>query len=153
MDLKCPPGKRTRSCTAATLLLSAVIPGVSQEMAANSSLLELKELSLEELVDQEVTILSRRPERVAGVPSAVEVLSGEQIRRSGVVTIPDALRLGTGLHVAQSDGHTWAISARGFNAASAQTPYVTYYEPTTVYYSAPTSYSYSAATAYSSSVV
>ncbi|MGV3772418.1 MAG: hypothetical protein ACO1QB_05915, partial [Verrucomicrobiales bacterium] len=74
---------------------------------------KLKQLSLEQLMDQEITSYSRRPQRIATVATAIDIISNEQIMRAGVTTIPDALRLGTGLHVAQADGHTWAISARG----------------------------------------
>ena len=47
------------------------------------------------------------------------MLTQEDLRRSGVVTLAEALRLATGVAVARSDGHTWAISARGFNSPTA----------------------------------
>ncbi|HJT82148.1 MAG TPA: TonB-dependent receptor [Chthoniobacterales bacterium] len=76
---------------------------------------ELKKLPLEELVDLQITSASRRPERLSQTASAIDVVTGEDIERAGVTNIPDALRLGTGMDVAQVDGHTWAVSARGFN--------------------------------------
>jgi iron complex outermembrane receptor protein len=76
---------------------------------------ELKKLPLEQLVDLEITSASRRPERLSQTSSAVDVITAEDIERSGVTNIPDALRLGAEMEVAQVDGHTWAISARGFN--------------------------------------
>jgi iron complex outermembrane receptor protein len=76
---------------------------------------ELKKLSLEELVDLQITSASRRPEKLSETASAVDVITAEDIERAGVTRIPDALRLGAEMDVAQVDGHTWAISARGFN--------------------------------------
>lgn len=75
---------------------------------------ELKKLSLEELVDLDVTSASRRPEKLSQTSSAVDVITADDIERAGVTNIPDALRLGTEMQVAQVDGHEWAISARGF---------------------------------------
>ena len=76
---------------------------------------ELKKLSLEELVDLQITSASRRPEKLSETASAVDVITAEDIERAGITNIPDALRLGTEMDVAQVDGHTWAVSARGFN--------------------------------------
>jgi len=75
-------------------------------------------MSLEELLNQEVTSASRRPQRVAEVATAIDVITGEEIHRAGVNNIPDALRLGRGLHVAEADSHTWGISARGLNTTA-----------------------------------
>jgi iron complex outermembrane receptor protein len=80
---------------------------------------ELKKLALEELVDMEITSASRRPEKLSETSSAVDVITSDDIERAGVTNIPDALRLGTEMEVAQVDGHTWAISARGFNTTVA----------------------------------
>lgn len=58
---------------------------------------------------------SKKMQRVNEVAAAIFVISQEDIRRSGVTTIPDALRMAPGLQVAQIDANKWAISARGFN--------------------------------------
>ncbi len=79
---------------------------------------DLKRLSIEELMQQEVTSVSRRTQTVEQAAAAIDVITAEDIRRSGATSIPDALRLATGVHVAQSSGNTWAISARGFNASA-----------------------------------
>jgi iron complex outermembrane receptor protein len=75
----------------------------------------LKKLSVEELVDIDVTSVSKYPEKFSEAAAAVAVLTSEDMERSGVTKIPDALRLVPGLDVAQVDAHTWAISSRGFN--------------------------------------
>ena len=76
---------------------------------------DLGELSLEDLMQIEVTSASKRAQRLSETPAAVYVLGNEEIRRSGVQTIPDALRLVPGLHVGNIDGNKWAVTARGFN--------------------------------------
>lgn len=63
-----------------------------------------------------VSLVSRREEPVMQAPAAVTVLTQEDIRRSGLTTIPELLRMVPGLDVAQIIGNAWAISIRGFNA-------------------------------------
>jgi len=66
-------------------------------------------------VDVEITSAGRRPEPLSQAAGAIDVITAEDIERVALTSIPDALRLGTEMQVAQIDGHTWAISARGFN--------------------------------------
>ena len=80
---------------------------------------ELKRLSLEELLEINVTSVSRKPEKLSQVASAIQVITNEEIRRSGATSIPEALRLAPNLQVAQVGAHQWAISARGFNSTTA----------------------------------
>lgn len=75
----------------------------------------LKKLSLEELLNQDVTLVTRTPEKLTQSPSSVQVITGDDIRRSGATSIPEALRLASNLQVAQVDSRQWAISGRGFN--------------------------------------
>ena len=79
----------------------------------------LKKLSIEQLMSVEVTSVSKRPERLAQVASAIQVITQDDIRRSGASNLPEALRLATNLQVAQVDSRQWAISARGFNSTTA----------------------------------
>ena len=72
-------------------------------------------MSIEELMNVEVTSVSRQPEPLFTSPSAIQVITGEDIRRSGATSIPEALRLAPNLQVAQVDSRNWAISSRGFN--------------------------------------
>ncbi len=74
----------------------------------------LKKLSLEELMNVEVTSVSKKPEKLLEVPAAVYVISGEDIRRSGATSIPEALRMAPGMQVARIDSNQWAIGSRGF---------------------------------------
>lgn len=79
----------------------------------------LKKLSVEQLMDIEVTSVSRRSEKLTEAASAIQVITQEAIHRSGAASLPEALRLASNLEVAQIDAHQWAISARGFNSTTA----------------------------------
>jgi iron complex outermembrane receptor protein len=85
---------------------------------AESGVTELKRMSVEELMDIEVTSVSKRPERLSETASAIQVITREDIRRSGATRLPEALRLASNLEVAQVDSRQWAISARGFNSTA-----------------------------------
>jgi iron complex outermembrane receptor protein len=76
---------------------------------------ELKKLSVEELMNLEVMLVSRTPEKLTEAASAIQVITGEDLRRSGATNIPEALRLVTNLQVAQITANAWIISSRGFN--------------------------------------
>jgi iron complex outermembrane receptor protein len=76
---------------------------------------ELVDLSLEQLSNIVVHSVSRRDEPLARAPASVYVISGDDIRRSGATSLPEALRLAPNLIVARADANQYAISARGFN--------------------------------------
>jgi len=94
-------------------------PGFAQQPDSSASAAALKKLSIEQLMNLEVTSVSRRPERLAQVASAIQVITQQDIRRSGASSLPEALRLATNLQVAQVNSRDWAISARGFNSTTA----------------------------------
>lgn len=77
---------------------------------------DLKDLSVEELMNLEVTLVSRTPEKLAEAASAIQVITNEDIRRSGATHLAEALRLASNLQVGQLNASTWIISARGFNS-------------------------------------
>src|SRR6267378_604734 len=91
----------------------------AQEPRAGPSPGELKKLSVEELLNMEVTSVSRRAEKLFEAASAIQVITQEDIRRSGVTSLPEALRLASNLQVEQVDSRVWAISARGFTSTAA----------------------------------
>ena len=74
----------------------------------------LKQLSLEQLGNVEVTTASKEPEQVWRTPAAIYVITQEDIRRSGATSIPEVLRLAPGLEVARTDSDHWAVGIRGF---------------------------------------
>lgn len=73
----------------------------------------VRDLSLEQLGNVEVTTVSKEPEEVWKTPAAIYVITQEDIQRSGATTIPDALRLAPGVEVGRVESNTWAVGIRG----------------------------------------
>lgn len=111
--IPCARRRRILAVVGCIVYFSGHLSASAQEVTA------LKRMSLEELMGIEVTSVSRRPEKLAAVASAVQVITQDDIRRSGATSLPEALRLASNLHVAQVDARQWAISARGFNSSTA----------------------------------
>lgn len=76
---------------------------------------DLAERSLEDLMNIEVTSVAKTEHPMVESAAAVFVITQDDIRRSGMTSVPEILRLVPGLSVAQVDGNMWAISSRGFN--------------------------------------
>ena len=76
----------------------------------------LENLSLEQLVNVQVTSVSKKETDAFTSPAAISVITQDDIRRMGVMSIPEALRMVPGMDVAQITGNQWAVSARGFNS-------------------------------------
>jgi len=85
-------------------------------LAADETLQTLKQMSIDDLANLEVSIVSGRPERLADAAAAVFVITAEDIRRSGATKLTDVLRMVPGLAVGQIDTSISAISARGFQS-------------------------------------
>jgi iron complex outermembrane recepter protein len=88
---------------------------LSHAHAAQPAAGDLADLSLEQLANIEVTSVSRRAERLSDAAASIYVITSEDIRRSGVTSLPEALRLAPNLQVARTSASGYAISARGFN--------------------------------------
>jgi iron complex outermembrane receptor protein len=76
----------------------------------------LGDASLEQLLNVEVTSVSKKEQKLSQTAAAVFVIGQEDIRRSGSVLLPDLLRMVPGVQVAQIDANAWAITIRGFNS-------------------------------------
>ena len=76
---------------------------------------DLFRMSLEQLLDVRITSAERKEQRAEDAAAAVYVITQDDIRRSGLVDLPDILRLAPGVQVAQVNGTEWAVSVRGFN--------------------------------------
>ena len=94
-------------------LLSSIL--LANPVQASGSMDNYLDLPLEDLLSMEVTSVSKKKQRLTEAAAAVFVITQEDIRRSGVTSIPEALRLAPGLQVAKIDANKWAISSRGFN--------------------------------------
>jgi iron complex outermembrane receptor protein len=80
----------------------------------------LKRMSFEELMNVEVTSVSRTEEPIRDAAAAVAIVTNETIRRSGATTLPDSLRLVPGIHVGEQNSSAWAVSARGFSSITSE---------------------------------
>lgn len=76
----------------------------------------LKQLSLEQLGNVEVTTVSKQPTQVWQTPAAIYVITQDDIHRSGATSVPEALRLAPGVEVARIDSSKWSIGIRGFGS-------------------------------------
>jgi iron complex outermembrane receptor protein len=77
---------------------------------------DLTSLSLEQLLNTTVTSVSKTTEKRLQAPAAIYVITQEDIRRSGVTTLAEALRLAPGVDVARINSNQWAVGIRGFNS-------------------------------------
>jgi iron complex outermembrane receptor protein len=91
-------------------LIAAASPANAQRRVT-----DLSQVSIEDLMSIEITSASRKEQPAADVAAATFVITHDDIRRSGMTTIPDLLRLAPGIDVAQINGNKWAVSVRGFN--------------------------------------
>ncbi|HEY0258057.1 MAG TPA: Plug domain-containing protein [Candidatus Methylacidiphilales bacterium] len=113
-----PPASRratTGPADAAKPISPAPAKSVPESVAGGPGPDIYKTMSLQELMNQDVTSVSKEPEPLAQAPAAIQVITNDEIRRSGASSLPEALRLADNLEVAQSNAYTWDISARGFN--------------------------------------
>ena len=94
------------------LLLSGAWAAASPAARAQET---LEDLSLEALLAVEVTSVARKSQKLNETASAVFVITADDIRRSGAINVPEALRMAPGMEVARIDAHTYAVSIRGFN--------------------------------------
>lgn len=95
-------------------LISSVVGfGVIAPVLAGDN--DLLTMSVEELLNIQVTSVAKKAQALNDSPAAVFVITQDDIHRIGATSIPEALRLAPGLDVARIDGHKWAISSRGFN--------------------------------------
>ena len=87
-------------------------------MADASAPDDLTQLSLSDLAKIEVTSVSKTSEVLQRAPAAIYVISHDDIERSGVTSVPEALRLAPNLLVTQTSSSAYVISARGFSGNS-----------------------------------
>src|SRR5580704_7845234 len=97
------------------LLIFCGLSGTMAMRAQSPAVIDLTKISLEDLMNVEVTSVSKKEQKLSQTGAAVYVISQEDIRRSGATNIPDLLRQAPGVDVAQIDANTYAISIRGFN--------------------------------------
>lgn len=105
-------------------LLALALPMAAQEpLTANpvtanpvTANKDLTSLSLEDFLKVEVVSVRKSQQKLSRTPAAVFVITQTDIQRSGATSLPEALRMAPGIHVARLNGSVWAVGMRGFNA-------------------------------------
>jgi iron complex outermembrane recepter protein len=103
-----------RSAVLAFVLSAALADAADTNQPPNASDY-LENLTLEQLVNVNVTSVSKMESDAFTSPAAISVITQDDIERNGFTSIPDALRLAPGMDVAQINASQWAVSCRGFN--------------------------------------
>jgi iron complex outermembrane recepter protein len=112
-DRQCrPPAPLRATLIAAVLVLASLRSHDALGDASASG--DLSAMSLEDLGRIQVTSVSKASETLQNAPAAIYVISHDDIERSGVTSIPEALRLAPNLLVTQTSSSAYVISARGF---------------------------------------
>lgn len=111
------------SCAPARLLATVILlftfsatASAQGDEVAIADISSLKKLSIEELMNVEVTLLTKQPQSLNRTPASINVITGEDIRRSPSQRLPEALRLLPNIQVSQITAPHYTINARGFNA-------------------------------------
>lgn len=91
----------------------------SNEPSDSDAVLDLTDMGLEDLLTIDLSSVMKSHAALKDTPAPIYIISQADIRRIGATTIPEALRIVPGLHVARVDSNKWAISSRGFNAGFA----------------------------------
>jgi iron complex outermembrane receptor protein len=106
--------------TALALAIGALMLPGTGTWANVDQLAELKRMSVDELLNVEITSVSRREEGLRDAAAAIAVITNEELRRSGVTSMPEALRMVPGLHVARENSNSWVVSSRGFSSVTSE---------------------------------
>ena len=102
-----------REMVAVTPLLIAGLCWTTGPMWAATP--DLTEFSIEDLMQVKVVSAAKMEQAVQDTAAAVYVITADDIRRSGVTNVMEALRLAPGVEVSRIDSSRWAITIRGFN--------------------------------------
>src|SRR4051812_43559193 len=108
-----------KSLTPLVIVCSLLLPLTLQAQSSGPSATiaqDLKRMSIEELAQIDVTSVSRRSEKLSATAAAVSVIDSDDIVRSGVTHLAEAMRLADAIDVARVNSSTWATSVRGFTS-------------------------------------
>ncbi len=92
-------------------------PLLADQQQDGDALRALNRMSLEELAKVEVTSVSKSAQPLSAAPASIYVITREEILRSGVLSIPEALRLAPNLQITQLTATDYSNGARGFSGA------------------------------------
>src|SRR5688572_180307 len=112
--------RRVRATAIRPLLVAALMVVVvlfpdtaSPQSAGTGAQTPWKQLTIQELLDMDVTTAARRPDPIRTTAAPVQVLTRDDLHRAGVRYLAEAFRLADALYVGRFDGRTWIVNARG----------------------------------------
>jgi len=126
-------GFRWPLAAAATALCACLAGPACAGEAAPQPPDDFSDLSIEQLAQIQVRSASKREEPLSSAPTALFVITSDDIESSGVTSLPEALRLAPNLSVQQLDASQYSISARGFNGAQAGNKVLALIDGRTIY--------------------
>lgn len=116
-ELSRPVFRTVRSAWLLFLITRGVIAPHAQKAAlAKGGAEELAGMNIEQLMNESVTSVSKKEQKISQTAAAIYVITQEDIKRSGMNSLPELLRMVPGMQVAQMDANKWAISSRGFTS-------------------------------------
>jgi iron complex outermembrane receptor protein len=77
---------------------------------------DLQRLSIDELANIQITSAAKHPQALGAVAASIFIITADDIRRSGALSLPEVLRLAPNLEVARLNAYSWTVTARGFNS-------------------------------------
>jgi iron complex outermembrane receptor protein len=96
------------------ILVSFVL--LQQPILSGAQEQDLTGLTIEELMSLKVTSVSKKVQNLSDSAAAIFVITNDDLRKSGVTNIPDALRMVPGINVARIDSNKWAVNSRSANS-------------------------------------
>jgi iron complex outermembrane receptor protein len=97
------------------VLPALVIAALPWAQVSAQTVEELREMSIEDLAQVNVTSVSKTDQPLSDAPAAIYVITRDDILRSGAATLPEMLRLAPNLQVYQTSPSNWVVTARGQN--------------------------------------
>ncbi len=94
---------------------------------------ELGGLDIEELMAIKVTIVSKSEESVFRAAAPITTITGDDVRRSGATSIPDALRGAPGLFIGRGTSRDWVVASRGVTNLAGSNKFLTLIDGRTIY--------------------
>jgi iron complex outermembrane receptor protein len=107
--------RAVRSALASAIVSVWLLVPASAAASDSGSITDLKNLSIDELANMQISSVSKKAESLSDAAAAIYVITNEDIARAGATSIPEMLRLAPNLDVAQISASSYAISSRGFN--------------------------------------
>lgn len=114
--MKCTTKKYAASLLGVSLFLGGIVEPIRAVANVDNEYLDL---DISQLMQITITSVSKKPQALSDAAAAIFVITQDDIHRSGVTSIPEALRMAPGLQVARIGAEKWAITSRGFNGQTA----------------------------------